>query len=158
MTRATTRLHALLVVATLAGAATAWAAPNPYEWTALTHRAVKAYSPQISRSDVITALGPPAFAVTQNDGNEIAAALSADDVVLVWNNGDRCEPIFIGFRNDVAVGGKLGQHCAPGAALALKAKWNALEWVTARCIHPDRRSLCSPARGAVSHAPSTVKP
>ncbi len=133
------------------------AKPHDYAWTALTHKATKSYRPQMRRTDAILALGAPAFAITQADENEVAQALGPKDVVLVWDNGDRCEPIFIGFRDNKSVGAKLGRDCAPGAATAMKAEWKTLSWVTARCIHPDRRSLCRPATGALARPTPNAK-
>lgn len=151
------RFVLLSVVGGLLPASAALAKPHNYNWTELTHQATKAYRPQMRRTDAILALGPPAFAITAADENEVAKALGDDDVVLVWDNGDRCEPIFIGFRNHRSVGAKLGSHCAPGAALAIKGQWKSLEWVTARCIHPDRRALCEPATGAVGRRSAKTK-
>lgn len=145
------------LVGALLPASVAVAKPHNYKWTELTHQATKIYRPQMRRTDAILALGQPAFAITAADENEVAKALGKDDVVLVWDNGDRCEPIFIGFRNDRSVGAKLGSHCAPGAALAIKGQWKSLEWVTARCIHPDRRALCRPKTGAVGPRSANTK-
>ncbi len=146
-------LVGVVVLALCAGAK-----PHDYTWTELTKNAVRAYRPQKTRSAFIHELGKPKFAITHADDNQIGNALSPGDVVLVWDNGDRCIPVIIGFRAERAVGGMLGIDCTPGVTAAFKANWKKLGWVTARCIHADRRDLCREAHPSVKKSPAVAAP